>query len=195
MPLSQEELLDILKETNAYQEGHFKLSSGLHSPNYIQCSQLLKYPKLAEKVCSEIGKLFENEDIDLIVGPAIGGILVAYEVARAMDKPAIFAERENGVMTLRRGFHVEPGTRCLVTEDVLTTGGSAQEVVDLLESKGAVVVSATSIIDRTSGNTIKLKVPHKSLLALSFPTYTDEELPEWLAEKPIQKPGSRPGLI
>ena len=131
----------------------------------------------------------------MVVGPAIGGILVAYEVARALGKPAIFAERENGVMTLRRGFHVTEGTRCLVTEDVLTTGGSAQEVADLLEENGAIVVGATSIIDRTKGNTIKLKVPYRSLLALDIPTFTDEDCPEWLKERPIQKPGSRPGLV
>lgn len=193
--MTELELIEILKETGAYQEGHFKLSSGLHSPNYIQCSQLLKYPNLAEKVCKEIAKLYENEKIDLVVGPAIGGILVAYEVARALNKPAIFAERENGQMALRRGFHVEKGMRCLVTEDVLTTGGSAQEVVALLETMGAEVVSATSIIDRTKGNVVKLKVPYKSLLTLEFPTFTDEDCPEWLSEKPIQKPGSRPGLI
>lgn len=193
--MTELELINILKETGAYQEGHFKLSSGLHSPNYIQCSQLLKYPHLAEKFCKEIAKLYENENIDIVVGPAIGGILVAYEVARAMHKPAIFAERENGKMTLRRGFFVDKGMRCLVTEDVLTTGGSAQEVVTLLEEMGATVIGAASIIDRTKGNTLKLKVPFKSLLSLEFPTFTDEDCPSWLSEKPIQKPGSRPGLI
>lgn len=193
--MTELELMEILKNTGAYQEGHFKLSSGLHSPNYVQCSQLLKYPDLSEKVCQEIGKLYEDETIDLVVGPAIGGILVAYEVARALKKPAIFAERENSVMTLRRGFYVEKGTRCLVTEDVLTTGGSAQEVVELLEQNGAIVVGATSIIDRTKGNIIKLKVPYRSLLALDIPTYTDEDCPKWLKERPIQKPGSRPGLV
>lgn len=193
--MNNQELMTILTETGAYQEGHFKLSSGLHSPNYVQCSQLLKYPRLAEKVCKHIAELFTNEEIDIVVGPAIGGILVAYEVARAMDKPAIFAERENDKMTLRRGFSVEKGMRCLVTEDVLTTGGSAQEVVDLLESLGAIVVSATSIIDRTKGNTLKLKVPYQSLIELEIPTFSDDDCPEWLSERPIQKPGSRPGLI
>ena len=177
MAMTNEELMQILTETGAYQSGHFKLSSGLHSGNYIQCSQLLKFPRIAEKVCAEIGELFKDENIEMVVGPAIGGILVAYEVGRALNVPAIFAERENGVMTLRRGFHVEPGTRCLVTEDVLTTGGSAQEVVELLQSKGAEVVAATSIIDRTPGNTIKLKVPFKSLIQLSFPTHNPEECP------------------
>ena len=194
MAMTNEELMQILTETGAYQSGHFKLSSGLHSGNYIQCSQLLKFPRIAEKVCAEIGELFKDENIEMVVGPASGGILVAYEVGRALNVPAIFAERENGVMTLRRGFHVEPGTRCLVTEDVLTTGGSAQEVVELLQSKGAEVVAATSIIDRTPGNTIKLKVPFKSLIHLSFPTHNPEECPMCKEGMPIQKPGSRPGI-
>ena len=194
MAMTNEELMQILTETGAYQSGHFKLSSGLHSGNYIQCSQLLKFPRIAEKVCAEIGELFKDENIEMVVGPATGGILVAYEVGRALNVPAIFAERENGVMTLRRGFHVEPGTRCLVTEDVLTTGGSAQEVVELLQSKGAEVVAATSIIDRTPGNTIKLKVPFKSLIQLSFPTHNPEECPMCKEGMPIQKPGSRPGI-
>ena len=137
MAMTNEELMQILTETGAYQTGHFKLSSGLHSGNYIQCSQLLKFPRVAEKVCSEIAALFKDDNIEMVVGPAIGGILVAYEVGRALDVPAIFAERQDGKMTLRRGFHVEPGTRCLVTEDVLTTGGSAQEVVELLQAQGA----------------------------------------------------------
>lgn len=194
MAMTNEELMQILTKTGAYQSGHFKLSSGLHSGNYIQCSQLLKFPRIAEKVCAEIGELFKDENIEMVVGPAIGGILVAYEVGRALNVPAIFAERENGVMTLRRGFHVEPGTRCLVTEDVLTTGGSAQEVVELLQSKGAEVVAATSIIDRTPGNTIKIKVPFKSLIQLSFPTHNPEECPMCKEGMPIQKPGSRPGI-
>ena len=194
MAMTNEELMQILTETGAYQSGHFKLSSGLHSGNYIQCSQLLKFPRIAEKVCAEIGELFKDENIEMVVGPAIGGILVAYEVGRALNVPAIFAERENGVMTLRRGFHVEPGTRCVVTEDVLTTGGSAQEVVELLQSKGAEVVAATSIIDRTPGNTIKLKVPFKSLIQLNFPTHNPEECPMCKEGMPIQKPGSRPGI-
>ena len=194
MAMTNEELMQILTETGAYQTGHFKLSSGLHSGNYIQCFQLLKFPRVAEKVCSEIAALFKDDNIEMVVGPAIGGILVAYEVGRALDVPAIFAERQDGKMTLRRGFHVEPGTRCLVTEDVLTTGGSAQEVVELLQAQGAEVVSATSIIDRTPGNTLKLKVPFKSLIQLTFPTYTEEECPMCKEGQPIQKPGSRPGI-
>lgn len=190
--MNQDRMLEILKETGAYQEGHFKLSSGLHSDTYIQCARLLQYPWLAQEVIRALGDLFQDEAIDIVVGPAIGGILVAYEMGRALEKPAIFAERENGIMTLRRGFHVAPATKCLVTEDVLTTGGSAQEVVDLLQSLGAQVVGAASIIDRTAGNTLKLHVPFKSLLTVQAQTYDPQACPLCQAGKPIEKPGSRP---
>ena len=193
MALTTEQVMDILKETGALQQGHFRLSSGLHSGNYVQCSQLLKFPRIAETVCAALAEKFQDEKIDMVVGPAIGGILVAYEVARALNVPGIFAERENGQMTLRRGFHVEPGQRVIVIEDVLTTGGSAQEVVALLQGLGAEVVAAGSIIDRTAGNTIKLKVPFKSLVKLEFETYTEEACPLCQESLPIIKPGSRPG--
>lgn len=189
--MTENEVLEVLKQTGAYQEGHFKLSSGLHSGNYVQCSQLLKHPHLAADVVTELAIFFQDKNIELVVGPAVGGILVAYEMGRALNVPAIFAEREHGEMTLRRGFSVAPGTRCLVTEDVLTTGGSAQEVVDLLEKHGAVVVSAASIIDRTEGNTLKLKVPFMSLLKLKVPTYSEEDCPYCAKNEPINQPGTR----
>lgn len=193
MTLSEAEVLAILKDTGALQEGHFRLSSGLHSGHYVQCSQLLKYPDIAGKVCSALAEKFKDDQISMVVGPAIGGILVAYEVARALGVPGIFAERENGVMTLRRGFQVEANQRVIVIEDVLTTGGSAQEVVTLLQNLGAEVVSAGSIIDRTAGNTVKLQVPYKSLVALDFETYSEDMCPMCQANQPIVKPGSRPG--
>lgn len=190
--MTREEIIAVLRETGAYQEGHFRLSSGLHSGHYVQCAQLLKYPDLAEKLCVELASQFEDVAIELVVGPAIGGILVAYEMGRALGVPAIFAERENGKMTLRRGFRVEKGTKCLVTEDVLTTGGSAQEVVELLQEQGADVVYAASLIDRTYGNTIKLTVPYRSLVRMEFETYELDRCPYCKAGDPIVKPGSRP---
>lgn len=195
--MTEQELIKILEDTGAYQTGHFKLSSGLHSGTYVQCSQLLMHPRVAEKVCAEIAKLWQDEAVDMVVGPAIGGILVAYEVGRSLDVPTIFAERQNGKMTLRRGFdgHVRPGVRCLVTEDVLTTGGSAQEVVDVLEEAGAIVVGATSIIDRTAGNVVKLKVPYRSLLKLEVKTHDPENCELCQKGLPITKPGSRPETI
>lgn len=192
MTLTSEEVMGILKETGALKEGHFRLTSGLHSRHYVQCSQLLKFPRTAEKVCAALAEKFVDQKPDVVVGPAIGGILVAYEVARALDVPALFAERENGVMTLRRGFVVEPGQKVLVTEDVFTTGGSAQEVIELLQAMGAEVISACSIIDRTAGNTVKLKVPYQSLIKFEFETYEVEHCPMCKEGTPAIKPGSRP---
>lgn len=192
--MNREDVLKILSDTGAYQTGHYKLSSGLHSGTYVQCSQLLMYPHLAAKIAEGIAELWQDEAIDMVVGPAIGGILAAYEVGRALHVPAIFAERQNGEMTLRRGFdgHMRPGLRCLVVEDVLTTGGSAQEVVEVLQSHGAEVVAATSIIDRTYGNEVKLTVPYRSLLALQVETFEPADCPLCATGQPITKPGSRP---
>lgn len=194
--MKQEEALKILEDTGAYQRGHFKLSSGLHSDVYVQCAQLLMHPPLAEQICRQVADLWQDEKPEMVVGPAIGGILVAYEVGRALNVPTIFAERQEGVMTLRRGFepHVTKGLRVLVTEDVLTTGGSAQEVVELLQDLGADVIGAASIIDRTHGNTLKLTVPHRSLITLEAGTYQPDACPLCQEGLPINKPGSRPGI-
>ena len=192
MSLSYEETMEILKETGALKEGHFRLTSGLHSDHYVQCSQLLKLPKLAEKVCSALAEKFADNKPDVVVGPAIGGILVAYETARALDVPALFAERQDGVMTLRRGFVIEPGQKVLVTEDVFTTGGSAQEVVELIQGMGGDVIGAASIIDRTAGNTVKLKVPYQSLIKFEFQTFDPADCPMCKQGIPAVKPGSRP---
>lgn len=192
MSLTQDEVMNILKETGALKEGHFRLTSGLHSDHYVQCSQLLKYPRIAETICSALAEKFEENKPDVVIGPAIGGILVAYEVARALNVPAMFAERQDGEMTLRRGFTVEPGQKVLITEDVFTTGGSAQEVVELVQSLGGDVIAAASIIDRTAGNTVKLKVPYQSLIKFEFQTHNPEDCPMCKAGIPAVKPGSRP---
>ena len=143
-------------------------------------------------MCSALAEQFADNKPHVIIGPAIGGILVAYEVARALDVPAMFAERQDGVMTLRRGFTVEPGQKVLITEDVFTTGGSAQEVVELVQSMGGDVIAAGSIIDRTAGNTVKLKVPFQSLIKFEFQTYDPEVCPMCKQGIPAVKPGSRP---
>ena len=152
----------------------------------------MKFPKLAEKVCSALAEKFADNKPDVVVGPAIGGILVAYETARALDVPALFAERQDGVMTLRRGFVIEPGQKVLVTEDVFTTGGSAQEVVELIQGMGGDVIGAASIIDRTAGNTVKLKVPYQSLIKFEFQTFDPADCPMCKQGIPAVKPGSRP---
>lgn len=188
--LSEQELITLLRETNALIDGHFLLSSGLHSDSYVQCALLLKDPKISEKVCADLADKFRNENIDLVVGPALGGVIVAYEVARQLGVPNIFAERENGQMALRRGFSVEKGQRILIIEDVITTGGSSQEVVELLESKGAEVVAVGSIIDR-SKDAVKLTVPFRSLLKLDIKTYPKEECPLCAKGEEITQLGSR----
>ncbi len=152
---------------------------------------LLKFPDKAEVAAKALAEKFEDQQIDLVIGPAIGGIVIAYEVARALKVPAIFAERENGEMTFRRGFSIEEGQRVLVIEDVITTGGSTQEVADLITSLGGVVVVAGSIIDRSSKDTLKIKVPFKSLLKLEIPVYKEEECPMCKEGSKPYKPGSR----
>lgn len=190
MGLTNEEIMEMLQKTNALRKGHFKLTSGLHSEGYVQCALLLKEPPLAEKAGRALGEKFQEEKPDIVVGPAIGGIIIAYEVARSLGVPGIFAERENGKMTLRRGFSVEKGQRALVVEDVITTGGSSQEVVELLQTMGVEVIGVGSIIDRSGGQN-KLTVPYKSLLALDIKTYEPEQCPLCKEGKAIDKPGSR----
>lgn len=190
MNINQQELRTILEETKAYRQGHFQLTSGLHSEGYIQCALLLKEPKLAEWVGQALAKKLVAEKPEIVVGPAIGGIIIAYEIARGLGVPGIFAERVNGRMNLRRGFFVEKGQRALVAEDVITTGGSSQEVVELLQAAGVEVVGVASIIDRSQGKN-KLTVPYKSLLDLEIKNYQPEECPLCKEGQSIDKPGSR----
>jgi len=190
MSLSYQEIMELLKETDALKTGHFRLTSGLHSDRYVQCALLLKEPAVAEKVCKDLAERFRHEKPEIVVGPALGGIIASYEVARSLNVPGIFAERENGQMTLRRGFRVEKGQRALVIEDVITTGGSSQEVVELLENLGAKVIGVGSIIDRSGGKT-KLTVPFKSLIRLDITTYEPENCPLCAQGLEIVKPGSR----
>ncbi|MFN3699526.1 MAG: orotate phosphoribosyltransferase [Dictyoglomus sp.] len=183
--------LEVFKEKNALLEGHFLLSSGLHSPNYLQCALILQYPDLAEKIAQEISKKISQDiKIDVVVGPALGGIIIAYELARALKVRGIFAEREEGKMSLRRGFSIKPGEKVLICEDVITTGGSAIEVANLVQSLGGEVVSFACIADR-SGGKIVFDKPLYSLLKLSFDTYKPEECPLCKQGIPISKPGSR----
>lgn len=182
--------MKIFKEHNALHRGHFKLSSGLHSEYYLQCALVLADPKVAARLCKELAAKFKDKKISVVIGPAMGGITAAYEVARALGSRGIFSEREEGKMTLRRGFKLEPGEKVLVIEDVTTTGGSAQEVVDLANSLGAKIVGVGAIIDR-SGGKAKFSVPFKSLAKLKIETFNPGNCPLCKAGKPIIKPGSR----
>ncbi len=189
--ITENDIMNILEETEALKEGHFKLTSGMHSAQYVQCAMLLRFPDKAEIIAKALAEKFKDEKIDLVVGPAIGGIIIAYEVARALDVPSIFAERDQGEMTLKRGFSIKPGERILVIEDVITTGGSTQEVADLVSKLGGDVVAAGSIVDRSSEKNLKISVPFKSLIKLEIPVYKEEDCPLCREGSKPYKPGSR----
>ncbi|HYE81404.1 MAG TPA: orotate phosphoribosyltransferase [Clostridia bacterium] len=188
--MEQKEVLETLRKVGAILEGHFKLTSGMHGNAYVQCALLLKEPILAEKICRGIADHFRAKQPDLVIGPALGGVIVAYEVARQLGVPGLFTERENGKMTLRRQFTVEKGQKVLVVEDVITTGGSSQEVVDLVEGMGAQVIGVGSIVDR-SGGQAKLTAPYFSMLQLDVKNYDPAQCPLCAAGLPAVKPGSR----
>ena len=180
----------ILKELGALLEGHFRLTSGRHSDRYMQCARLFEYPEKSAELCRGIAEIFIAEGVGLVAGPALGGIIMAYEVARALGARNIFTERENGLMKLRRGFEVKPSERALVVEDVVTTGGSVKEVISLLREAGAIVLGVGSIVDR-SGGRASFGVPFHSLITMDAPSWDEEDCPLCRGGLPIAKPGSR----
>ena len=190
--LSLEESLKILKETNALLEGHFILTSGLHSPQYVQCAQLMSKPKAAKKICVSLSNKIKNEiqNFDIILSPAMGGIVVGYEIGRLLDKEAIFCERVNGELKLRRDFSIHKKQKVLIVEDVITSGKSSLECAELILKNDAIIAGYACIIDR-SNNNLSVKEKIISQVKLNIPTYKKDELPKNLASlKPI-KPGSR----
>lgn len=187
--------MDLFIETGAYLRGHFRLTSGLHSGEYLQCARVLAIPAYAERLGRELASKLHpllNGEIDLTVAPAIGGIIIGYEVARAFGVPSFFTERDpaSNEMTLRRGFEIRPGERAVVIEDVVTTGGSTREVIRLLEAAGARVLAAGSIIDR-SGGEVDLGVQRVALATLHPATYDPDDCPLCKDGQPLVKPGSR----
>ena len=186
------EALEILSGLGAMQTGHFRLTSGRHSDRYVQCARLFEHPAESAELCARLASAFKESGVraDAVAGPALGGIIMAYEVARAMGMRNIFAERENGVMTLRRGFTVSPGERVLVVEDVVTTGGSVREVIALLRGMGALIAGAGSIVDRSAG-AIDFGVTFLSLVSMDVKSWDENECPLCREGKPIIKPGSR----
>jgi orotate phosphoribosyltransferase len=187
---STNSVLDKFRQTNALLEGHFVLSSGLHSPNYLQCALALQSPPDASVFGRAIAAKLAAEQFDTVASPAIGGLIIGYATAQALGVRFIWTERENGVMTLRRGFTVGPGERILVVEDVITTGGSTRECIEALEKLGAKVVAAASIIDRSNG-AAAVGVPRVSLVSLDVPSYTPENCPMCARGLEAVKPGSR----
>ena len=187
---ASQEMLAIFQRTNALLEGHYLLTSGLHSPRYLQCALVLQHPLHAEKLGKQLAEPFKKSCISAVVAPAIGGIVVAHETARALGVRALFTERENGVMTFRRGFSLQPGERILVVEDVVTTGGSTKETIEAVERAGGVVIGAGSIVDR-SGGSADVGVRRVALMTLSVPTYQPDACPLCSEGSPVVKPGSR----
>jgi len=188
--MNSEQILNHFKQSGALLEGHFILSSGLHSSNYLQCALALQYPADAAKFGRAIAESLTNENIETVASPAIGGLIIGYAVAGALNVRFIWTERENGVMTLRRGFSVRENERILVVEDVVTTGGSTRECIEALEKLGAKVVGAASIIDR-SGGRAETGVPRIALATLEVPSYKTEDCPMCARGEIAVKPGSR----
>ena len=191
--LSHKKSLDILRKTNALLEGHFVLSSGLHSTKYIQCAKLLSFPSKAEKICKSLSKKIKKnfKKIDLILAPAMGGIIIGYEVGKILKKETIFCERVKGKFVLRRGFEIKKGSKVLIIEDVITTGKSSMECVKLIKKAKASLVGFASIIDRSSKKSLKIKNKIISHLKIDVPTFKSNQLPKELKLIPITTPGSR----
>ena len=191
--LSLKNSLAVLKKTEALKEGHFILSSGLHSTKYVQCAKLLSYPNKAEKLCKSLAiKIKKNyKKIDIILAPAIGGIVIGHEIGRILKIETIFCERVNGKFKLRRGFKIKPKANVLIVEDVITTGKSSLECVKLIKKAKAKLVGFASIIDRSTKQSLKIKTEIISHLKIEVPTYRANNLPKELKLIPVTTPGSR----
>ena len=191
--LSHKKSLNILKKTNALLEGHFVLSSGLHSSKYIQCAKLLSFPHLADKICLALAKKIKKKfkKIDLILAPAMGGVVIGYEIGKLLKKETIFCERINRKFKLRRGFHIKKNAKVLIMEDVITTGKSSMECVKLITKSRAKLVGFASIIDRSTKKSLKIKKGIVSHMKIEFPAFKRNNLPDYLKSMPITVPGSR----
>ena len=191
--LSPKKSLSILKRTNALLEGHFVLSSGLHTSKYIQCAKLLSFPHIANKICQSLSKKIKKnfKNIDVILAPAMGGIIIGYEIGKLLKKETIFCERVKGKFTLRRGFSIKKKSKVLIIEDVITTGKSSLECVKLVNKFKAKLLGFACIIDRSTKKNLKIKKKIVSHLKIDVPTYKKNKLPKYLKFTPISVPGSR----
>ena len=188
--MTEAEVKELLIKHGAILEGHFLLTSGLHSGMYVEKFQVLQYPKATEKLCEGFAEKFKDEKIDVVIGPVTGGIILAHETAKHFGTRAIFAERDNGRMTIKRGFEIQPGERVLIVEDIVTTGGSVMEVIDVVREWGGIVAGVAMLVDR-SGGTVDFGVPAKALLTLKIDTFTPENCPLCKSGTPLVKRGSR----
>ena len=191
--LSHKKSLNILKKTNALLEGHFVLSSGLHSSKYIQCAKLLSYPSLADKICRSLAYKIKKrfKKIDLILSPAIGGIIIGYEIGKILKTETIFCERVNGKFKLRRGFNIRKNSKVLIVEDVITTGKSSLECAKLVKKAKAKLIGFACIIDRSNKKKLKIYKKIVSQVKIDVPTFNKKNLPNYLKLMPVNKPGSR----
>ncbi|MBN1153495.1 orotate phosphoribosyltransferase [candidate division KSB1 bacterium] len=188
--MEKQEILNIFRQSKALLEGHFLLSSGLHSPQYFQCARVLQYPQYTERLCSKIADHYRHKQVSVVIAPAIGGIVIAQEVGRLLGVRSMFAEREQGKMTLRRGFQFFADDHVLVVEDVVTTGGSVKEVVGLVEENDVTLAGVGYIVDRSAGK-VRFNPEGFSLLTMDVITYTPDECPLCSRRIPLVKPGSR----
>ncbi len=189
--MTKEEIIAMLKEANVLLEGHFLLTSGRHSDKYMQCAKIFQDAKYSIPLCAELVAQYKDDNVEVVIGPAIGAIQMSYEVGKQLGVRNIFAERDSdGKMTLRRGFTIEKGQRVLIVEDVVTTGGSVREVIDLVNECGGDIVGVGSIVDRTGGK-IDFGVPYRSAFAMDITSYEADECPICKTGAPLVKPGSR----
>lgn len=189
--LDRERVLEILRESEVLLEGHFLLTSGRHSNQYMQCARILQYPQFAEELSAGLAEEFREDQVDIVIGPAMGGIIIAYELARQLKAKNMFAERENGKMAIRRGFTISKGARVVVAEDVITTGGSVQEVIDVVREQGGEVVGVAVLVDRSNGK-VDFGVKLGAAFRADVVSYEAEECPICKAgDVPLVKPGSR----
>jgi orotate phosphoribosyltransferase len=188
---TRDQLLAVFRDSGALLEGHFRLSSGLHSSGYLQCALVLQHPRTASALAEALVATAGAWSPQTVLSPALGGVVIGQEVGRAADVRAIFAERQDGRLTLRRGFTLSPGERVLVVEDVVTTGLSTRETIEVAQAAGAVVVGAAALVDR-SGGTASLGVPFVSLLSMDLPAWEERACPLCASGVPVTKPGSRP---
>ena len=187
--LQEKEVMQLLEETEAVLHGHFLLTSGLHSPMYVEKFNVLQQPKYTEQLCKALAEYFADKNIDTVVGPMTGGILLAHEVGKALGTRAIFTERVDGKMTFRRGFSLKPGERVAIVEDIVTTGGSVREVIDVVKAEGAIPVGVGLLVDRSGGKATFEDVPAHALLHLDVTTYKPEECPLCHDNVPMTKRG------
>jgi orotate phosphoribosyltransferase len=189
--MTSHEIVDLFRKTNALLDGHFLLRSGLHSRQFFQCALLLQHTTIAAKICAALADKLRGIDAEMVISPALGGIIVGHEVARSLEKPHIFVEKEEGKLVLRRGFQIKTGARFIVAEDVVTRGGRVQETIDIVRQHGGVVAAVATLVDRSGGNLPEFGCPFVSLVQLNVETFTADQVPADLMGIPAIKPGSK----